>query len=362
VADVLIATTGHDVADARLHRLCGALVDAGLSVALQGLGDAGVGPPRVDVTAVPRADALRRLARACAVAVRGHRHRVLVVVDPELALPGLLWRRLRGGRLVVDVHEDYRAVLSDRAWAKGARRRAGRLLISASTWAAARADLTVVADDHVPPRRARHRLVIRNLPRPNDLPPPSCPDHTPRAIYVGDVRRSRGLHRMVDAVLAAPPWELDLVGPVAHADDAWLAWRLAVAGSGRRRIRVHGRLAPARAWSLAHGAWVGLALLEDTPAFRAALPTKLYEYLGSGLAVLASPLPRVADLLGRSGAGLLADGTEQAAHCLQRWVEEPALLAAHRAAAGRWARDQLCGVDSFAALAKATADLLKEAN
>jgi len=45
---------------------------------------------------------------------------------------------------------------------------------------------------------------------------------------VGDVRASRGLHTMVEAVLAAPPWRLDIVGPVAPGDD-----------DGRRSAQFH---------------------------------------------------------------------------------------------------------------------------
>ncbi len=194
--------------------------------------------------------------------------------------------------------------------------------------------------------------MVRNLPRPGDLPAPGEPDPEPRALYVGDVRPSRGLAAMVDAVLAAPPWRLDIVGPVADADAD------EVRGRAGERVRLHGRLPSRRAWALARGAWAGLALLDDTPAFRAAVPTKCYEYLGSGLAVLATPLPRVADLLARSGAGAVAAGAEEAGAVLRRWAADPAALAAHRAAARRWAERELTGRDPFADLATAVRALL----
>lgn len=357
--DVLVASTGHDVADARLHRLCHALVEAGMTVAITGLGDRAAAPRHAQVAVLPTAGRLRRLLRACVAPWRATGG-VLVVIDPELVLPGMLWRLLRSDRrLVVDVHEDYRALLADRPWASGMRRGFAALGVRVAMRAAARADLTVVADDHVPPVAARARLVVRNLPRTDELPPASEPDATPRAIYIGDVRRSRGLQRMVDAVLAAPPWELDVVGPIAGVDRAWLERRLA--GNGGQRIRLHGRLPPTQAWPLAEGAWAGLMLLEETPAFRGALPTKLYEYLGSGLAVLTSPLPRAVELLRLAGAGQVANGAGEAAACLRRWAADPALLASHRRAARSWADEHLRGRDEFANFARAVRGVIPAA-
>ena len=49
-------------------------------------------------------------------------------------------------RTVADVHEDYRLLLRDRAWARGPRRWAGEAFARAGVAAARRADLTVVAD------------------------------------------------------------------------------------------------------------------------------------------------------------------------------------------------------------------------
>ena len=42
--DVSLVTSGHDVADARLHRLVAALTDSGLTVEVIGLGDPAAAP------------------------------------------------------------------------------------------------------------------------------------------------------------------------------------------------------------------------------------------------------------------------------------------------------------------------------
>jgi glycosyltransferase involved in cell wall biosynthesis len=338
--DLSVVTSGHDVADARLHRIVAALVRAGCVVEVLGLGDPTAGPVGATVHTSDGRGLVRRATRALTLPWRAS-GAVLVLMDPDVAIASLPIRPLRRRRLVADVHEDYAALLHDRPWATGLRGWLGRQIAALGPWAAAKADLTVVADEHIPPPAAacRRRLVVRNLP--NLAPMAGALEGevgrgSPRAVYVGDVRRSRGLATMVEAIALAPGWTLDIVGPVSTADAGWLSTRLGapdVAG----RIRLHGRRPPADAWRILAGAAVGLVLLEDTPAFRAAMPSKVYEYLAAGMAVLATPLPRVAQLLTESGAGALATDAEAAAAILRRWAGEGAdELAELRMAARRW--------------------------
>ncbi len=356
------------MADARLHREVDALLAAGLSVEVLGLGAAASGPAGARVRTWDRGGLVARGLRALTLPWRA-RGRVLLVLDPDVAATGLVVARLRRRRLVADVHEDYAALLRDRAWARGPAGLVARVVVALATRAAARADLTVVADEHVPPARAavRRRLVVRNLPSlrhvRGDDPGAEAPGPGsgpgpggPRAVYVGDVRTSRGLRTMVEAVAAAPGWSLDLVGPVAAADAGWLSSR-AVAEDLAGRLRVHGRRDPAASWRIACGADVGLVLLADTPAFREALPSKLGEYLAAGLAVLGTPLPRVAEVLERTGAGAVVDGPIAAAAVLRRWAEDPRELDRVRAAA-RAAAAQDADEDPYEVLAAELAGLV----
>ena len=354
---VSVLSTGHDVADARLHRICAALLRRGLTVEVVGLGSADAGPPGTQVHASgARPGPLRRMGRAVALPVRA-RGRVVLTLDPELVPMAVARGLVSRGATVVDVHEDYAALLRDRAWAHGVAGVGARAVAAGGTAVARWADVTVVADEHVPPGRARRRVVVRNLPDLSQLPGPTDPDAQPRALYVGDVRRSRGLHTMLAAVEGAPDWTLDVVGPVAAADADWLTgWRRT--SPAAHRVRLHGRLAPEQAWAFAAGAWVGLALLEDTPAFADALPTKVYEYLACGLAVLTTPVRRTAELVRTSGAGeVVADG-QAAAAVLDRWAQDPVDLGRCRAAARAWADEQLHGRSPYDELADIVAGLL----
>jgi glycosyltransferase involved in cell wall biosynthesis len=284
--------------------------------------------------------------------------RVLFTIDPDTVPMTRLAAAVRRRRVVVDVHEDYARLLADRSWATGVFLFGARLVVRLSTILAARADLTVVADTHLPPRRAKRRLVVENLPDPGLLDP-GPPDSEPRAVYIGDLRTSRGLFDMVDAVAAAPGWTLDLIGPLAATDSAALHARIEepdVAG----RVRLHGRLPPERAWKIAKGAWVGLVFLRETPAFREAMPTKLYEYLASGLPVVSTRLPRQTAILEESGGGVVVDTVAQAGTMLRQWAADPQILEKYRTAAEEWTTATLAGRTPYDKLADAVAELLGE--
>lgn len=356
-SDVGIVSAGHDVADARLHKIAAALTRQGLTVEVFGLGDPAGGPPGTRVVTSTRGSFARRALRAVSSPVRC-RAKVLITLDPDVVPVARAVGALRGSKVVVDVHEDYARLLADRAWARGALGVGAKVLVRLSTRLAANADITSVVDHHIPPASARRRMVVENMPDVNLLHPADGTDPQPRAVYVGDLRESRGLFDMVEAVAKAPGWMLDLIGPVAPGDTERLRIRLAdadVAG----RVHLHGRQPPARAWTIAAGAWVGLIFLRETPAFREAMPTKLYEYLASGLAVLTTRLPRQAALVEQTGAGLVIGGVDEAAAALRRWSESRTELDILAKAARAWATGQQ-GASPYDKLAEAVAGLIEQ--
>jgi glycosyltransferase involved in cell wall biosynthesis len=296
------------------------------------------------------------MGRALTLPLRVH-GRVVLTLDPDLVPVAVARGLVSRSATVVDVHEDYAALLRDRGWAHGLVGAGARAVAASGSSLARWADVTVVADEHLPPGHARRRVVVRNLPDLSVLPPPTDPDARPRALYVGDVRRSRGLRTMLAAVEAAPAWTLDLVGPVAGADAEWLRdWR--ATSPAASRVRLHGRLEPQASWALAAGAWAGLSLLDDTPAFADALPTKVYEYLACGLAVLTTPLRRTAELVTAAGVGAVVADAQEAASVLDRWAADPDDLGRCRQAAAGWANEHLRGPSPYDELADIVAGLL----
>ena len=93
-------------------------------------------------------------------------------------------------------------------------------------------------------------------------------------------------------------------------------------------------------------------MLDDTPAFRASVPTKIYEYLAHGLAVVVTPLPRVEALVAQAGAGAVVSDVQELCTTLATWLAEPHRVDAHRANARQWADRHSAGASPFDRLAE----------
>ncbi len=311
--------------DARLYKTVAALRRAGCDVQVRGLGDERRAPDGCEVITAAPAGKVARALRALVWPWRVHAD-VLVTIDPDTSLSAFLATRLRRISWVADVHEDYRAVLRDRSWVPRPLLALLQAGVSAMNQLIARADLVLVADEHVPPLHARRRYVMRNEPDFSLLPAPvnRVDGDGWRALYVGDVRRTRGLQTMVEAVAVtasdAQPWELDIVGPCLGNDRDWLLTRLQ--DPDCTGIRWHDRQGPKRSWEIGAGADVGFCLLAQTPAFTEAMPSKIYEYMACGLPTIATPLPRVVELLHSTNAGMLVESVDETVEALRRFATD----------------------------------------
>ncbi|HUX65585.1 MAG TPA: glycosyltransferase [archaeon] len=323
--DVSILAAGRDVSNARLQRVMASCVGAGLSVELFSCGNKRDLPAGVTFHSVSKGSRMTRLVNSLALPWRA-RGKVLFTPDPEGSIAIWLCSFVRKRPWVADVREDYSLLIEDRVWAQGARRYGALLLAKLAIFASARADVTVVVDDWIRPLQAKKRLVVRNAPDIRFLPDAQDADVDPRALYVGDVRGSRGLWSMLRTLEMAPEWHLDIVGTISSNDIAQvLTWKEQSSASGR--VKFHGTLKPEDAWKFAAGAWVGLSLLENTPAFQRAWPTKIGEYLACGIPVITTDLPRPREVIisTRAGASVDFDTTEltagQTAGILNSWAE-----------------------------------------
>jgi glycosyltransferase involved in cell wall biosynthesis len=353
---VTILSSADNVADARIHRLTNALLRANISVDIWALGDSSDAPKGATFHRAPGGKGkVARIIRDAILPFRAAGS-VVLVVAPDLMPMAYVISRLRRQKMIADVREDYLQLLKDRSWATGFIGLLANSVARVATTVAAHADLTTVADSQVPPFNAKDRFVLKNLPDYSLLTNSGLMSQTPRAIYIGDVRKSRGLQMMLETAELASLWHFDIVGSISDLDNEFVKNWLSTSPA-KDRVVFHGRLAPHESWKFAQGAWVGLTLLEPTPAFIEAVPSKLYEYAATGLATISTSLPRCVELLKQSGGGVTADTANDVARILNAWVANNEALLKMRESALSWSKTTLNSEAQYADFAIAVGKL-----
>ena len=353
---VSILSSAGQISGARLHRLANVLIRNGYQVHIWAPGspqDAPVGATFHKT--IDENSKWTRVLRDLSLPFQAQGE-IIFTLSPDLIPLTFLISKIKGKKYIADLNEDYLKLLRDRAWAKGLIGKVAKLIAWSANQVAAKADLLIVADVQVPPFKAKNRLVVRNFPDPKMIPASGELESSPRAIYIGDLRKSRGLQSMLRIAELTPKWNFDFIGKLSDADqpyvDSWLKNSTAAP-----RVKFHGRLEPNKSWQFAKGAWVGLSLLESTPAFIEAVPSKLYEYAYAGLAVISTPLPRCIEIIKQSGGGVIIENENRAAEIMNMWAENPTALLEMRKSAVKWAREVLNSEAHYAAYFQAVDQL-----
>lgn len=313
---ILHVSSAHRVSDGRIaQKEAETLSNAGYDVTVLGLERAeGVtlpfGPNFVEYD-VPASRARRFLIRLpwligyCLT----RRYDLYHLHDPDLILLGLVLK-LRGRKVVYDVHESYPMVVLDREWIpRPLRPLLSRLWRALETAFVRWADLTIAAHDPVKRQFNAGKVVtVHNYPTVQDF---TLPARSPmagrpcRVIHHGDLTEQRGLVSMVEAIarvdLEKAP-VLRLGGSLAPT----LQRRIADL-PGMRRTDYLGWLNQERLAEELEQARAGLVLLHPTNNYRVICPNKLYEYMAAGLPVIASDFSHWREVIAPARCGLLVD-------------------------------------------------------
>jgi glycosyltransferase involved in cell wall biosynthesis len=166
----------------------------------------------------------------------------------------------------------------------------------------------LLADHQYADRFARVHPVVPNTAR---VPPEPLPAATPgrdgvqRVVYLGSVTIERGAHEMVrlGAELAARTDGAVAVHVIGLAHGP--AQQVLEQGVRDGALTWHGFVPSDRALPMLDGALAGLCLLHDEANFRPSMATKVIEYLSHGIPAISTPLPVPAELLTRSGGGVI---------------------------------------------------------
>jgi glycosyltransferase involved in cell wall biosynthesis len=314
-------TSVHSAADERiLQKECRTLSAAGYRVVLvaPNAQDDWCGGVRIRAVPPPhgRVERMTRTAWRCLRAGLQERGGVYHVHDPELLGVALLLKLF--GRIVIyDVHEDLPRQILDKHWIFRPLRRAVAAVAEAMEWLAGRMLDGVVAATPLIASRfpVGKTVVVHNYPILEALggaEGPPYADRSPKVVYVGGIAETRGLREMLAAVGQLPPRlmpELVLAGrfsPAALEAQAktWPGWERTRFVGWQSRDVVAGLLCQAR---------VGLVVLHPRVNYLDSYPVKLFEYMASGLPVVASDFPLWRQIVSEARCGLLVDPLDAAA-------------------------------------------------
>ncbi|MFH1569243.1 MAG: glycosyltransferase family 4 protein [Gemmatimonadota bacterium] len=315
---ICILTSVHAALDARIfQKEARALAAAGYDVtvlAQDGIPDSSRDGVRLVGLSRPRSRRRRllglwrlyRAARATGAAL-------YTLHDPELLLLAPALRLAGRAPVVYDVHEDVSAQIGMKEWLPRVLRRPAAAGYRLLEWLVRPflAGVVLAEESYEELYRGWHAVTVRNYALTAALPPPGQPDGRPTLAYVGKIQAQRGLFEMLELVRLLVPTHPDLllhlIGPVVPESDVRAAGRFLALHGLEAHVRFEGPVSHDRVYGLLAGAHLGLALLHPEPNYLHSLPTKLFEYMGMGVPVVASDFPLWRAIVEGAGCGLVVD-------------------------------------------------------
>lgn len=227
--------------------------------------------------------------------------------DPELIPVGLYLSATTDSSVIYDVHEDFGHKATGRGWIPELAKPVFSYGIPyLEQFAARQFDAIVTATESIEEKFAdvnNNVSVVHNFPRTDGLPVAKeyknrSADHV--LVYVGGLNELRGIHRMLEVlnILCERGRDVELwaLGAWSTDTDKRRAEEF-IANTGlEHRTHFPGYIDYEEMFQHLYSADLGLALL-DTEQFETAIPTKQFEYLYSGLPVVATPLDAVVKFL-----------------------------------------------------------------
>jgi glycosyltransferase involved in cell wall biosynthesis len=307
-------TSVHSIRDPRIfHKECKSLAALGHDVGLIACHDRDEVIDGVRIVAIdhPR-DRLDRIVRVgwrlYRAAVR-ERADVYHFHDPELLWVGALLR-LRGVRVIYDVHEDVPKQIMSKHWIPAwARPLVSKAFAVIEQLGARVVDGIVTATPSIARKfPADKTVVVQNFPeasfaRADGVGAPLA-ERADAFVYTGGLMEVQGVREMADALALLPEGMTAAVAGTFHPPT--LEEEIA-ALPGWRRVRFLGQVPRTEIARAMDGARAGIVLNHPTVNYVDAYSTKMFEYMARGLPVVCSNFPLWVDIVGGAECGIAVD-------------------------------------------------------
>lgn len=255
--------------------------------------------------------------------------------DPELIPVGVLLALTTDAAVVYDVHEDYSDAILVREWIPDViRPLLSRLFPLLQGWITRLLDLVVTADDSVADQLRSQTstpvISLRNLPRIDDIKVEVGDverSHEHILAYVGGLDRERGLMEMlnVTARLRHSGYDVGLwlLGPFQDDELEREARSFIAHEDITDHVRLFGYVDYSEIFGYLTHADIGL-LLADEARFKRNVPTKFFEYMYSGLPVVSTAIPSLAEFRSPEYCITVSEGKiEQTTETISELLDDP---------------------------------------
>lgn len=234
--------------------------------------------------------------------------------DPELIYVGLLLKK-KGKKVVYDVHEDVPKQVLSKDWIPPLfKRPIGWFIKRIESYASKRFDGIITATPEISDRfqtYSSNTVTVQNFPllkewEGEQVSPASVKEN--KAVYVGFISKPRGILEMVEAIgevnkSKAMDAGLLLGGKFTSSDLEATARN----SDGWQYVDFMGWLNREQVRDAMQRARVGLVLIHPEPRYKVSYPVKLFEYMSSGIPVIASDFPLWRSIVEKSDCGLCVD-------------------------------------------------------
>lgn len=326
-AKVCVLTTVHPPFDARIfYKQARTLAMAGYNVNLIAQHDKDDVVEGVKIIGLPRPrNRLHRILsltwRAFYLALR-QRADVYHFHDPELLPVGVLLKLFTRAKVIYDVHENVPKQILNKAWLPGWSKRFIALAYMLGEKIALNfLDWIIIAEDSYIKNYPAYKnvLAIRNyalVTQPVVMRTAAeferATRNTFNVVYVGGITKLRGAFEMIEAlrILKERGYQniaLSLIGrvmpPKLQIELQYLIQQYDLVGN----VYILGPVLPEKVFGILAKSHVGVAILHPDPNYVESLPTKLFEYMATGLPVVTSNFPLWREIVEGNACGLCVD-------------------------------------------------------
>ena len=249
--------------------------------------------------------------------------------DAEL-IPLGIELKLRGKRVVYDVHEDLPKQVLEKPWIPRLLRPVVGILARLLEGVGALFfDAIVTATPDIQRRFPRHKsLTVSNYPdeteygnTTNTIAYLERPYHV---VYAGGIYETRGVEQMIDAVRIIHERSgatLLLAGRFGDQRSE----KLAASAVAEGFVRFEGWLDREQIVDLYEQCRAGLIVLHPEPRFLTSYPIKMFEYMAAGLPVIASDFPLWREIILGAQCGVVVDplDSKAIASAIEWMIEHP---------------------------------------